>query len=285
MSQRSAPRGAPSAAAKPRSRRRSPHRQGHVRLLTGLLPLGFLACGPCPGCEGEAGSGQGVGEQRAAPQGTTSQPGPLSVSPGAPLDKPTNDSGSPAAVSNTDEAGAAPDTPGVDAAPPKSIEEQLEELSFAPALAGGCVPCVSCGELDPILCSEQACAAEPCAAYGQCVAEQGRCVAKDDAACRKSRRCAELGLCARRGAVCAATRAQDCQRAAVCRERGLCAAERGLCVAKGDAACRKSQGCALRGECSEQGGECAATRDADCKAAAVCRRHQLCRAVAGRCES
>ncbi|MBX3184289.1 MAG: hypothetical protein KF915_16800 [Polyangiaceae bacterium] len=276
---------APNGAAKRRPRHRSLGRQGHARLLTGLLPLGFLACGPCPGCEGEADSGQGVGEPRASPRGATSQPGPPSASAGAPPDKSADETGVPASVSGTDEAGAVSDTTEADAAPSKSLEEQLEELSFAPALAGGCVPCVSCGELDPVLCSEQACAAEPCAAYGQCVAEQGRCVAKDDAACRASRRCSELGLCVRRGAVCAATRAEDCQRAAVCRERGLCAAERGVCVAKGDAACRKSKGCALRGECSEQGGECAATRDADCKAAAVCRRHQLCRAVAGRCES
>ena len=72
----------------------------------------------------------------------------------------------------------------------------------------------------------------PCATSGRCFQENGACVARQDADCKKAQQCAFAGLCTLQGSECVASTDSDCTASEVCRTAGQCQAIGGACGVK-----------------------------------------------------
>jgi hypothetical protein len=70
-----------------------------------------------------------------------------------------------------------------------------------------------------------------CLAEGKCYAENGACVAKNDADCRAAQQCRFAGKCSVVGDVCGAASDMDCAGSDVCTMAGQCTARDGHCSA------------------------------------------------------
>jgi len=72
----------------------------------------------------------------------------------------------------------------------------------------------------------------PCVSSGKCVQENGACVARQDADCKKADVCAFAGQCTLEGDSCIASTDSDCASSDVCRTSGQCMAISGTCGVK-----------------------------------------------------
>jgi hypothetical protein len=71
-----------------------------------------------------------------------------------------------------------------------------------------------------------------CVTSGNCYAENGRCIAKENGDCRRSSQCAFAGKCTLSMNACIAATDADCLAAEVCRTAKQCAAIGGVCTVK-----------------------------------------------------
>jgi hypothetical protein len=71
-----------------------------------------------------------------------------------------------------------------------------------------------------------------CATYGNCYADNGRCVARETTDCRKSSQCAFAGKCTLSMNACIAASDGDCFASEVCRTARQCSAVGGICTVK-----------------------------------------------------
>jgi hypothetical protein len=71
-----------------------------------------------------------------------------------------------------------------------------------------------------------------CATYGNCYAENGRCIARETSDCRKSSQCAFAGKCSLSTSECVAATDIDCASSEVCRTARQCTAIGGVCTVK-----------------------------------------------------
>jgi hypothetical protein len=69
-----------------------------------------------------------------------------------------------------------------------------------------------------------------CATSGNCYAENGACVARSSAECKKATQCAFAGKCTLVGGVCLAASDADCRPSEVCRTARQCTALGGVCT-------------------------------------------------------
>jgi len=71
-----------------------------------------------------------------------------------------------------------------------------------------------------------------CATSGSCYAENGACVARASADCKKSTQCSFAGKCALEGSTCIAATDADCALSEVCRTARQCSAIGGVCTVR-----------------------------------------------------
>lgn len=121
-----------------------------------------------------------------------------------------------------------------------------------------------------------------CVWDGMCGAKDGRCIANDDADCRKSKLCELKGACSAKDGACVALSDEDCKRRTDFARDGKGHASNGACILA-PGACRVRSGCQEYGLCTERGDACIAGADADCLGSDWCRGFAECTARDGKC--
>ena len=121
-------------------------------------------------------------------------------------------------------------------------------------------------------CSKNVCeATDDCKTLGHCTPEDGQCIIKDSADCRKSTGCTNEGACTLKttptpgGAFARcinAGSAEDCKKSAWCKARGACSlnASQTQCEVGSDGDCAQSDLCRTDHKCFDNGGLCSQTR-------------------------
>ena len=124
----------------------------------------------------------------------------------------------------------------------------------------------------------------PCARFGFCQIDKGRCVAGSDADCQGSQLCKNAAQCRARDGACFAAEG-DCKKSEACTTHGRCSAIAGRCAALTEADCKPASACKAEGACSAIHGVCMAATEADCAQSAACKESGRCKVVDGMCIS